>query len=312
MGFFGEDKTLGITRQKRRYDLPLNRSAGANFLTLLIALMTFLALLALSASFALSAMTERWSAGLENRVTIEIPAETKNGTLLSREEVHALTNRVNSFLENHPTVKTTHILTDNEIGELVKPWLGEDMLLDKIPLPGLISMEIQDKEETTLDALQRKIQGFAPHARIDSHETWLKDLLRFTGALQFASALLTIVIGLITATAIAGAVRARLAVHHEEVQLLHLMGASDNYISRQFQRHSRILAFEGSVIGAAAGMLALLAIGWSAGEMEINLLPNFHLSHIQIATLALLPFIAALIATFTARKTVFHTLARMP
>jgi cell division transport system permease protein len=68
----GGERVLGKA-QKRRYDLPLNKGSGTGFLVILIALMTFLGMLALASSFALSAMTARWSSGLENRLTIESP-----------------------------------------------------------------------------------------------------------------------------------------------------------------------------------------------------------------------------------------------
>ena len=42
------DRKLGIAEGKGRYDLPLNQSAGTHFLTLLVALMTFLAMMAFS------------------------------------------------------------------------------------------------------------------------------------------------------------------------------------------------------------------------------------------------------------------------
>src|SRR5690606_32284625 len=103
-----------------------------------------------------------------------------------------------------------------------------------------------------LRALDMRIKAVAPDARMDTHEAWLRDLMRFTGALQFAAALLTIVIGITTATAVAGAVRARLAVHGAEVEILHLMGAADHYIARQFQRHSMVLALQGGMAGVIA------------------------------------------------------------
>ena len=67
--------SLGVSKKKRDYDLPLNKGSGGQFLSTLIALMTFLAILALSASFTLSEMTSRWVSGLENKASVEIPAE---------------------------------------------------------------------------------------------------------------------------------------------------------------------------------------------------------------------------------------------
>lgn len=307
-----KDRKLGVAPGKRRYDLPLNRASGTGFLILLICLMTFLATMALAASFALSAMTARWSSGLENKVTVEIPAEKPDGSTYNPEQIRQQTARASQILSTHPAVSTTHALTDEEIRELVKPWLGEDLALGKVPLPGLISVELAENDPKTIRQLENELRTVNERARIDTHEEWLADLLRFTGALQFSAALLTLIIGITTVTAIAGGVRARMAVHHAEVELLHLMGASDNYISRQFQRYSLILAFQGALTGAIVGGLALVTIGWISGEMGVNLLPNFRLNTLQIASLAVLPAIVALIATATARQTVLKVLGEMP
>ena len=307
-----KERKLGKAPRKRRYDLPLNKSSGTGFLVLLICLMTFLAMLALAASFALSAMTARWSSGLENKVTVEIPAERADGTVLSPQIIKSQTARAYEFLNTHPSVVNAHVMTDEEIRDLVRPWLGEDLPLGKIPLPGLISVELQETSVKLVKILENKLRDINEKARIDTHEQWLTDLLRFTGALQFAAALLTAIIGLTTITAIAGAVRSRMAVHSAEVELLHLMGASDYYISRQFQRHSLILAFQGALFGILAGALSLAVIGWISGEMGVSLLPEFTLATWQIAALAGLPVMIALIATVTARQTVLKVLGQMP
>jgi cell division transport system permease protein len=306
-----KEKRLGRA-ETRRYDLPLNKGSGTGFLTLLIGLMTFLAVLALSASFALSAMTHRWSSGLENRATVEISAKGADSKLLSPQQIKDEAAKIDSVLKSHPAVKASHILSDEEIQALVKPWLGEDLLLDNVPLPGLISVDLQNSNPDALKGLSRAIASASPNAHLDTHESWLHDLLRFTGALQFAAAILTIVIGCTAITAVAGAVKARLAVHSADVELLHLMGASDGYIARQFQRHSMMLALQGAFAGLLAGSLILLVVGWVSGRMDVNLLPDFRLEPTQIFTLSVLPLIAALLAIIAARHTVLRTLSRMP
>lgn len=306
-------KSLGKAQGPRRYDLPLDhKSAGAGFLLLLIGLMTFLAVLALAASFALSAMTARWSAGLENRVTVEIPAESSSGQLRSREEMNILSTRAADALRAHPAVKGAHVLSEREIADLVRPWLGDDAPIKDLPVPGLIALELEKADAGIYDSLRAAVAGAAPGARLDTHESWMNDLLRFTGALQFAAGLLAIVIAVTTAAAVAGAVRARMAVHHEQVELLHLMGARDRYIARQFQRHAMILALQGGIGGMLAGALALRVIGWTAGEMDVNLLPDFRLGAWQVVTLLVLPAFAAAIAAATAGRTVHNVLMKMP
>ena len=49
--FSSKDKRLGISQDRHKYDLPLNHDEGAKFLVLLIALMSFLAVMALAFSF---------------------------------------------------------------------------------------------------------------------------------------------------------------------------------------------------------------------------------------------------------------------
>jgi cell division transport system permease protein len=308
-----KEKKLGKAEGGRRYDLPLNKSAGTGFLVLLIGLMTFLAVMALAASFTLSAMKTRWSSGLQNRATVELPAQTVDGKLLSHDDIAAGIEKLDGVVKAYPGVKATHVLSDDEIQELVKPWLGENLtLLDKVPLPGLISVEMNESTPDTVTGLRRAITDAMPEAKLDTHESWLQDLLRFTGALQFAAAILTFVIGITAVTAIAGAVKSRLAVHSADVELLHLMGASDSYIARQFQRHSMRLALRGALMGMVAGSLVILGIGWASGQMGVNLLPDFTLSPQQMTAILCLPAIAATLAIFAARHTVMTTLSRMP
>lgn len=298
--------------EKRRYDIPLNRGSGTGFVMLLIALMTFLAVMAMASSFALSALTDRWTSGLENRVTVEIPARADTGAVRTRAEVRDATRRIETLLKAEPSVAAAHGLTDREIADLVRPWLGGDISLDDIPLPGLISVELAPGRAADTKALEGRIRATVPGARLDAHEAWLSDVLRFARALQLAALLITIVIGFTAATSIAGAVRARLAVHSADVELLHLMGASDSYIAGQFQRHSMILALKGGIAGTVAGALALLVIQTGAGKLEVNLLPGFHLSPIQMAAIAVMPVFAAALAILATRLTVLRALGRMP
>lgn len=311
--FKKKEKKLGVATEKRRYDLPLSRAEGTDFMILLIALMSFLALMALAASFALSAMTERWSSGLENKMTIEIPAQERKGAALPEKEKPDLyVEKVTALLEKDKLVKNFEVLSDSEIAGLVSPWLGEDIALTEIPLPTLISVDLYDVTEASLKNLEQQAHAIAENIKFDRHESWLEDLLRFTGSLQLAAFLISLIIGVTTITAIAGAVRARMALYKAEVELLHLMGASDEYITRQFQRHACILAFQGAVLGTLCGALALLIIKVVAGDMGASLIPDFRLTAFHVGCIAALPLIAAIIGMMTARVTVLRALAVMP
>ncbi|MCB1563517.1 MAG: permease [Alphaproteobacteria bacterium] len=311
--FRTKDKQLGVAERGRRYDLPLNKSAGTGFLILLVALMTFLAVMALGASFTLGEMAQRWASGLENRLTVEIPAEITGGALRSPSDIAYLSEKTAEALKADPAVETVEIMGEADVQALISPWLGEDLSFEGLPLPGLISVKMRIGTPEAIERLRHTLKGINQDIHLDAHESWLKDLLRLTGALKFAAAAITLIIALTTIAAIAGAVRSRMAEHKADVELLHLMGASDLYITRQFQRHALILALRGALAGTAAGGLALLLIGLSAGNGgDTGLLPNLHLGTKHVLTLILLPCAACLIASLAARFTVLRVLALMP
>lgn len=309
---FRKERVLGVSKEKRKYDLPLSGSSGNTFLRLLIGLMCVLGMLALSASFALSAMKDRWSDGLAGKASVEIPATDSGGEVISPAIVKSMTEEAAEVLRKYPDVREAAIMEDNKIAALLSPWLGTDMVMDSIPLPGIISVSFHDNMTPDIKAMERAIKDVAPRAKIDTHESWLSDVLRFTGALQFAAALLTLIIGVTTLVAVAGAVRSKLSENKEELQLLHLMGASDSYIARQLQRHTMILALQGGAAGMVAGALILLVIGMAAGHIGVNLVPDFRLDNAQKAALVLLPIPIAALAMATARFTVLRVLAKMP
>lgn len=309
---FSQDKRVGSAQGKRKYDLPLNKSPGTGFLILLIGLMTFLAVMAIASSFALGAMTSRWSSGLENRLTIEIAAEKSDGQLRSPASLEALKQQIAKTLKDRPQILNADILSKEDTQALISPWLGDDWSVEDIPLPGLISVELSDSNPETVQKLGYDLKKIDPDIRVDTHETWLNDLLKLTGALQFSAALITLIIGITTVTAIAGAIRSRMAIHAEDVQLLHLMGASDEYISKQFQRHALIITLQGAGTGMVLGFMLLLIIYLFSGDTAVTLIPDFHLSTPHILTILSLPALACLIAGATARFTVLRVLARMP
>lgn len=306
------ERSLGVAHGKRRYDLPLDKDKGNTFLKILMGLMTFLGIMALSGSFVLSEIKTRWSSGLENKATVEIAASDENGIILGPKSMDQITERAEKFLQTHPAIENVERMPKEDIIALVSPWLGEDLAFDEIPIPAILTISFKDNIQFDMDSITDKLAAISPNVKLDTHENWLTDVLRFTGALKFAAIMITLIIGITTIVSVAGAVQSRMAIYHEELELLHLMGAADDYISGQLQRYILILCLQGAAIGAVAGGFVLLILSWIAGHMDISLLPDFSLSGFQTLILFILPAIIAVIGMFTARQTVLRTLEQMP
>mgnify|MGYP002714749600 CR=1 FL=1 len=106
--------------------------------------------------------------------------------------------------------------------------------------------------------------------------------------------------------------RAGLAIHGQVVELLHVMGAPDRYVARQFQSHVLGLAIRGGIIGTVLAAATLIALKRAGGEYAAGLMPDMALNQLQLVSLAAVPAIAAVLAAVTARITVMRALARMP
>ena len=303
---------LGVATEKRRYDLPLNKDAGTGFLLLLVALMTFLAIMALGCGLALGGLAAQWSSGLQNKMTIEIPAKRPGGGLRNDGEFADITRRVEELLKKNPDVVDHKILSKEEIRTLIEPWIGGEASLDNIPLPRLISLTMKSSDPEDVGDLQDDLRNVAMNINLDTHEEWLSDVIKLTGTLQFAAMIVVMIIIATTITAVAGAVRSRMAVHRADVELLHLMGATDTYISRQFQRHALIMGLKGSLGGVIASLLVIGLISILIGHDPAATLPSVALGGSFLLCLLMTPALACLIAGGTARLTVLHALSQMP
>lgn len=309
--FHLKDKKLGVAEERHRYDLPLNKDASAIFLIILIALMSFLASMALAGYLALGNTTTNWVSGLENKLTIEIPAENAEGKFITAEDMKSLTEKTQSEISQIQGVTSARTLSDQEVKKLVEPWLGNDILLTDIPLPGLISVELENSSPELIKEIDYRAKQISPTITIDTHESWLGEIIRLTRSMQFCAAFIALIIGLTTIIAIAGSIRSRMSMHQHDVELLHLMGASDLYITKQFQRHALIMAIKGSIAGLVITFLTLFAFNLIQPADNV-LMPGFNQDSWTLLLIALLPFIICAIAIFAARHTILHALARMP
>jgi len=298
------DAVLGIASKPKKYDLPLDKDQGNLFLLILIALMCFLGLLSLSGSFILSAMEKRWTSGLKGKATVEITAQDE----VQREQI---AQRALALLTDHPAVARAQKLEEEAIAGLLQPWFGNDIGLDNLPLPVLLNIELKPDVGLSPDILQKQLHDISPAITLDTHQSWLDDVLRFTGALSFAALCLNVIVLCTTIIAISGAIQARMAVYHEELELLHLMGASDRYIVGQIERYVFLLALKGAMIGGVAGGLAVIIIGFFAGRQDINLVPDFEMTGMHWTVLCFVPVILSLLATLTASMTARKALQKM-
>ena len=289
--------------RERRTGRVLPREQGAVSLDLVIAVMAFLAALALGGVLIAQRTAESWQAGLAGRLTVQIMPQ---GDTAPASEVNAAVQ----VLHTTPGVIYAAALSDADNLALVEPWLGRDAVIAALPFPRLIDVQLAPGATPDLATLQKRLKTAAPHAVLDDHGRWIGRLRNTANSVVLAALTILALIAIGTAATVAFATRAGLAAHHEIVQLLHLMGAQDRFIARAFEWHYFVAAGIAAAFGATLATLIFVAAGSldQLGLSTVSFLPPLGLPARELPWLAAIPAGAAAIAWGTARISVIAAL----
>lgn len=289
----------------RRSDLPLDRDASGRLIPLLVGVMVYLAALALVSGLAMHRAVGQWEAGLTGRLTVQIPApvdEERTGTNI---------DDVLEILRDTPGVTSAEVLSGADLSRLIEPWLGGAAATADLPLPTLIAVAVE-RGGPGADALHARIATAAPEAYVDDHQEWLGSLRSVARSIQVVAALVVVLVGVCAITIVIFATRMGLSVHSHVIELLHLIGALDSYVARQFQAHALKMSLRGGLVGLVLAVLSVLLVDRALQGADVPLLPVLPIRGLEVALLALLPVLVAMVAMLTARLTVLRTLGRMP
>ena len=146
---------------------------------------------------------------------------------------------------------------------------------------------------------------------MDDHRVWLDRLLRLIHTVEVLAGLILALIGLVIAATVVYATRSGLAVHLDAIEVLHLIGAQDSYVARQFADRALALGLKGGAIGLLPGVATLVGIDRLAARLQGGPVPDLALAPAHWVILAVLPIAVAVIAMLTARVTVMRNLANM-
>lgn len=297
--------------------IPLARDETSRFLPWIVAFMVYLAALALAGAMASSTVVARWERQLSGNLTVQIPPLVALAGADADEEAQAAGEAARleealAVLRATPEIVAAEPLARAEIDALLEPWLGTGLASEELPLPQVVDVVLEPGAGLDVAGLEAALAGAVPGASIDDHGLWFERLASLARTLELVAALIVALTGLAAALTVIYVTRSGLAVHRGVIELLHLIGARDGFIARQFQFQALKQGLKGGVPGLLVAALTLLTLGRAAGAIDVPLLPEIRLSPGQWAALAGVPLAAATIAMVTARVTVLRTLRKMP
>ena len=269
-------------------------------LSFVVATLCFLACLAVYATLASSRAAAGWSRDLQTSATVQVrPKSEETGGEAAAEAAETLAGLRG--------VTEAQALDRAAAEKLLEPWLGKGNVPDDLPIPHLVTVELDPKAPATVDQMNTALAQAGIDATVDDHSRWMHDVEASGLAVRSVAIAGTLLVAGAAAAVITFATRAGLAARRDVVEVLHLSGAKDRFIAGLFQRRFATLAAWAGLWGAlAAAALAALARGFGGSDGFTPVLP-FAWSDLLAALPC--PLAAALVAAVAARRTAMSILS---
>jgi cell division transport system permease protein len=218
--------------------------------------MAFLAALALAGWVGAASLARHWQQGAGAALTIQVPQPTDPADQPAVSRIH----RVVAILHATAGIESARVLSDDELADLLRPWLGQGAERLAVPLPGIVAVRLADSE-ADLAGLSHRLEQAAPGTLVEDHGVWIRRLSALARSLQACAGLALLIVAVIATAVIAVATRAGLSVRREAIEIVHGLGATDGYIAGRFASRATLLAAVGGFIGAMLALPVLLTLG---------------------------------------------------
>ena len=234
-----------------RFETPIvpKSTIAGRALVAVVAIMTFLASLTTGAVILVRGGRERLAGGRGAR-------GHHPGSPGRRPQSSKPTwRRAAEIARGFPGVADVRPYSKEESARLLEPWLGTGLALDELPVPRIIVVRIASGATPDLDAAAQALAEQVPGASLDDHRGFI-DRMRTMARAAFLGGLAVLGLVLVaTVLSVTFATRGAIATNRPVVEVLHLIGAKNNFIAGHFQRHFLGLGLQGGVIGGGARSL---------------------------------------------------------
>ena len=291
-------------RPPRRKAAPLlpREDARDGALVFVVATLCFLACLAAVFTIGADRAARGWRTELTGSATVVVRPKAD-------ETADAAAARAAEVLAGVRGVDEADALEREKADALLRPWLGDDDVLKDLPVPRLVSVDLDPKAPASAADMDQALKAARIDATVDDHSLWLKDILGAAALTRSAALGVAALIAAAAAAVIVFATRAGLAARADVVDVLHVAGAEDGFIADLFvARFARMTAMAGIIGAGGAGLVAaaMRLLGGGAG-----LTPALPLAWSDLLILPACPLIAAAIAALAARATAMALLKDM-
>ncbi len=274
-----------------------------------VAIMTFLASLTIGAVALVRAAALEWQSDVAREMTIQIrPAAGRD----METDVAKATTIARVF----PGVSDVKPYSREESTRLLEPWLGSGLQFEDLPIPRIVVVRIAPRAAPDISELRKSLIEQIPTASLDDHRGFVARMRAMSDAALLAGIAVLVLVLLATVLSVTFATRAAMATNRHVIEVLHLIGAKDNFIASHFQRHFLQLGFKGGLLGGSAAIalfaLADLAGNWftgtAAGDQFAAMFGTVSIGVLGYAAILAQVCLVAMVTGATSHRTVNRTI----
>lgn len=295
----------------RKQELPLKGDSTSIFLQVIISIAVFIFAITLSGVLSINTMLYNWNQSILGSLTVQIMPVNDTNKEKAAAQTLAHQDKAIEFLQTVEGVIKVTPLNDEQLKQLIQPWLGDGVNIDNLPIPRIIDVKLAPNADLDFMDLAQKLAQASSQASLDNHKLWLSKLIKFADGLKLIAMTVLLLVITITSGAIFYTTRMSLGLHRNIIEILHIMGAKDTYVAQQYGKRMAFLGFCGGLFGLLFAIPTIFFISSLAAQIEGGIISEASLGFGDWSIIFSLPLFSMLIAMFTAYYTVKHTLQKM-
>lgn len=295
----------------QKQEIPAEDSDSPIFMAVLTSIYMYLFIIMLAIFMAINAMASSWEKDITGAITVQVaPIEDLNKHIDSAKTQEQL-NKVQQFIEQVAGVADVKLLDEQVIQKLMTPWIGSKVDLSTLPIPQLLDVRLKPDAELNYDEITRGLKLLTPNASIDNHRLWLSRLIKFATSLKTIALAILLMVVAICAFSIYYSARTSLNINIESIKILHIIGAKDDFIAKQYAFDYAKIGLLSGIIGLMAAVPCIILVGKYGVSTGSGLLSGAKLSSFAWTLIMLTPLFALFYSMITSYWTVRKTLEKM-
>jgi cell division transport system permease protein len=245
-----------------RFEAPIVPKAtiAGRALIAIVAIMTFLASMMIGAVVLVQTAASDWQSDLTREVTIQVrPAAGR--------DIEADIGRAAAIARATGGIADVRPYSNQDSMQLLQPWL-DGLVLDELPVPRIIAVQIAPGQSPDFGQLRKSLAEQVPPASLDDHRGFIDRMRAMTRAVLAGGAGMLALVMTATVLSVTFATRGVMATNRQVIEVLHFVGAKNNFIATHFQRHFLLLGLKGGAVGGGFAILLFALAGLASRSLS--------------------------------------------